>query len=225
LTDPHADPAAFILDNTEAIAPPLVPEIRLRLATKITPIWESTETWLAEAGVPPPFWAFCWPGGQALARYVLDQPETVRGKRVLDLAAGSGVAVIAAARAGAIATANDIDAMAQAAIGLNAALNGVAVSVAAGDLVGAPADGWDVVLAGDVCYEKTPAERITGWLRDLAAAGSLVLLADPGRAYVPTRGLKPVAHYRVPTSRELEDREQRETTIWRLDPSEARRSV
>jgi len=157
-------------------------------------------------------------GGQALARHVLDRPEIVHGKRVLDLAAGSGVAAIAAARAGGIVAANDIDAMARAVIQVNAALNGVTVSVVMGDLVGSPAGGWDVVLAGDVCYEKTPAERITGWLRTLAAAGSLVLLADPGRAYVPSEGIEPVARYRVPTSRELEDREERETTIWRLQP-------
>lgn len=218
MTEPFTDPAAFIFDNTEAVSPPLVPEIRLRLATEITPIWESTESWLDEAGVPPPFWAFCWPGGQALARHVLDRPEIVHGKRVLDLAAGSGVAAIAAARAGGIVAANDIDAMARAVIQVNAALNGVTVSVVMGDLVGSPAGGWDVVLAGDVCYEKTPAERITGWLRTLAAAGSLVLLADPGRAYVPSEGIEPVARYRVPTSRELEDREERETTIWRLQP-------
>jgi len=218
VTEPFTDPAAFIFDNTEAVSPPLVPEIRLRLATEITPIWESTESWLDEAGVPPPFWAFCWPGGQALARHVLDRPEIVHGKRVLDLAAGSGVAAIAAARAGGIVAANDIDAMARAVIQVNAALNGVTVSVVMGDLVGSPAGGWDVVLAGDVCYEKTPAERITGWLRTLAAAGSLVLLADPGRAYVPSEGIEPVARYRVPTSRELEDREERETTIWRLQP-------
>jgi len=218
VTEPFTDPAAFIFDNTEAVSPPLVPEIRLRLATEITPIWESTESWLDEAGVPPPFWAFCWPGGQALARHVLDRPEIVHGKRVLDLAAGSGIAAIAAARAGGIVAANDIDAMARAAIQVNAALNGATVSVVTGDLVGSPAGGWDVVLAGDVCYEKTPAERVTGWLRALAAAGSLVLLADPGRAYVPSEGIEPVARYRVPTSRELEDREERETTIWRLQP-------
>lgn len=218
MTEPFTDPAAFIFDNTEAVSPPLVPEIRLRLATEITPIWESTESWLDEAGVPPPFWAFCWPGGQALARHVLDRPEIVHGKRVLDLAAGSGIAAIAAARAGGIVAANDIDAMARAAIQVNAALNGATVSVVTGDLVGSPAGGWDVVLAGDVCYEKTPAERVTGWLRALAAAGSLVLLADPGRAYVPSEGIEPVARYRVPTSRELEDREERETTIWRLQP-------
>jgi len=218
VTEPFTDPAAFIFDNTEAVSPPLVPEIRLRLATEITPIWESTESWLDEAGVPPPFWTFCWPGGQALARHVLDRPEIVHGKRVLDLAAGSEVAAIAAARAGGIVAANDIDAMARAVIQVNAALNSVTVSVVMGDLVGSPAGGWDVVLAGDVCYEKTPAERITGWLRTLAAAGSLVLLADPGRAYVPSEGIEPVARYRVPTSRELEDREERETTIWRLQP-------
>lgn len=152
-------------------------------------------------------------GGQALARHVLDRPEIVRGKRVLDLAAGSGVAAIAAARAGGIVSANDIDAMAQAAIQVNAALNDVTVSIVAGDLVGSPTGGWDVVLAGDVCYEKNPAEPITGWLRSLAAADSLVLLAYPGRAYVPAEGIDPVARFQVPTSRELEDRDVRETTI------------
>lgn len=213
-----ADPTAFVLENTAPVSPPLVPEVVLRLANEITPIWESTEAWLAEAGVPPPFWAFCWPGGQALARYVLDRPETVRGRCVLDFAAGSGIAAIAAARAGGAVTACDVDAVARAAVEVNAAANGVAVAIAGGDLTDGPAAGWDVILAGDVCYEKAPAERITRWLRAAAGAGGVVLLADPGRAYVPATGIETLARYRVPTSRELEDREERETTVWRLLP-------
>lgn len=210
------DPAAFVRAQTELAAPPLVPEIPLHLATEMAPLWRATEATLAASGLPPPYWAFAWPGGQALARHLLDHPALVRGRRVLDFAAGSGLAAIAAAKAGAASTAAaDIDAFAVAAIGLNAAANGAVVEVIGDDLIDRP-NAWDVVLAGDVCYERPMAEQVSAWLRGLAGAGALVLLGDPGRSYLPADGLTEVARYQVPTSRELEDRELRETVIWRL---------
>jgi predicted nicotinamide N-methyase len=179
--------AIFVRAHTALAAPPLVPEVRLYLASEVTPLWEATEATLAAAYVPPPYWAFAWPGGQALARYVLDHRETVQGKRVLDFAAGSGVTAIAAARAGAAAVeAAEIDAIAIAALALNAATNEAAVTCTDADLVGSDG-GWDVVLAGDVCYERPMAERVTPWLQQLARRGAVVLLGDPGRAYLPPR--------------------------------------
>ena len=208
----------FIRTHTAVARPPLVPEIALHLATEITPIWQATEAWLAKANIEPPFWAFAWPGGQALARLLLDEPARVAGRRVLDFAAGCGIGAIAAARSGAVRVeAADIDPLAAAAVRLNAALNGVSVATLAEDLVGAPCR-WDTVLAGDVCYEAPMARHILPWLRSLAAAGAEVLLADPGRAYLPREGLEPVRSFRVPTTRELEDREEREVTIHRLLP-------
>ncbi|MBX6373815.1 MAG: methyltransferase [Acetobacteraceae bacterium] len=208
----------FIRTHTAVARPPLVPEIALHLATEITPIWQATEAWLAKANIEPPFWAFAWPGGQALARLLLDEPARVAGRRVLDFAAGCGIGAIAAARSGAARVeAADIDPLAAVAVRLNAALNGVSVATLAEDLVGAPCR-WDTVLAGDVCYEAPMARHILPWLRSLAAAGAEVLLADPGRAYLPREGLEPVRSFRVPTTRELEDREEREVTIHRLLP-------
>lgn len=210
---------AFILANTEIATPPLVPELRLLLATAVVPLWQATEATLQETGIEPPYWAFCWPGSQALARLLLDQPERVRGRRVLDFACGCGIAAIAAARAGGRAIANDIDPLALRAAALNARLNAVAVAVQPGDLTAMPAaDDCQVVLAGDVCYERTMAERCLLWLRRRAAAGDDVLLADPGRAYLPTSGLEAVARHLVPTSRDLEDRDSRECVIWRILP-------
>lgn len=220
MTRPVVDLDAFILANTEIATPPLVPELRLRLATAVVPLWQATETTLQEVGIEPPYWAFCWPGSQALARLLLDEPERVRGRRVLDFACGCGIAAIAAARAGACALANDIDPLALRAAALNARLNAVAIAVQPGDLTGTPAanDDRQVVLAGDVCYERTMAERCLRWLRRRAAAGDDVLLADPGRAYRPTSGLEAVTRHQVPTSRDLEDRDSRECVIWRVLP-------
>ncbi len=210
---------AFITAHTTIARAPLVPEVALHLATEITPIWHATEEFLVQAGIEPPFWAFAWPGGQALARSILDAPDALRGKRVLDFAAGCGIAAIAAAQAGAaLVEAAEIDPMAVAAIRLNAALNGVAVTALEGDVVGTLAR-WDVILAGDVCYEAPMTAHILPWLRAMAAAGVEVWLADPGRAYLPREGLEALSRHAVQTSMELEDRVLREVTIARLLPS------
>lgn len=213
------DAAAFVRLQTTIAAPPLVPEIRLHLATEITPLWEATEASLAAANVAPPYWAFAWPGGQAIARHILDHPAIVRGARVLDFAAGCGIAAIAAAKAGAASvTASDIDPIATAAAQLNAALNDVAIAIATNDLTRDPDPhgDWDVVLAGDVCYERPMAEAVTPWLRALAGRGVPVLMADPGRAYLPQGGIEEIARYDVPTSLELEDRTTRTTRVLRI---------
>ncbi len=192
----------------------LVPEIALHLATRITPIWQATEDFLRAQAMEPPFWAFAWPGSQVLARRMLDEPSQVAGRHVLDFAAGCGLAAIAAAMAGARADAAEIDPMADAAITLNAQLNGAAVACV-GDVVGTDA-GWDVIMAGDVCYEAPMTSRIMPWLRRLAARGATVWLADPGRAYLPRDGLLPVLVRAVPTTRELEDSAERVVTLYRL---------
>ena len=210
--------AAFIAANTKIVSPPLVPEIKLRLATEITPIWQATETELQEIGIPPPFWAFCWPGGQALARYVLDNPDIVHGKRVLEFAAGSAVSGIAAAVGGAAEViANDIDAMAVAAAQTNAALNKVTLTPSTENyLMRETPDGCDVILAGDIFYEQSPAVEIEAFLRREAASGAVVLIGDPGRKYLPIKNLQEVMRYEVPTSLELEDREMRDGVVWRV---------
>lgn len=209
---------AFVRDHTTIARPALVPEIALHLATEITPIWQATETWLAERNIEPPFWAFAWPGGLATARLLLDEPARVAGKRVLDFAAGCGIAAIAAAMVGAASVeAAEIDRLALAAVRVNAALNGVAIATPEGDIVGASCR-WDVILAGDVCYEAPMTAHILPWLRAMAASGAEVLLADPGRAYLPREGLEPVVTHAIATTLELEDRAQREVTINRLLP-------
>lgn len=204
--------------HTAVARAPIVPEIALHLASEITPIWQATEEWLKERNIEPPFWAFAWPGGQATARLLLDEPARVAGRRVLDFAAGCGIAAIAAAKSGAaLVEAAEIDPLALAAVRLNAALNGVTVATPEGDIVGAPCR-WDVILAGDVCYEAPMTAHILPWLRAMAAAGADVLLADPGRAYLPREGLEPLSRHAVPTTLELEDRTLREVTLFRLLP-------
>lgn len=208
------NPDAFIRDNSELLTPPLVPEIRLHLASEVLPLWRKTEEELAEIGVPPPYWAFAWAGGQALARYVLDHPGIAAGKRVLDFGAGSGLVAIAAAKAGAAhVSAADIDSFAIAAIARNATVNNVHVETVAQDVIGST-QMFDLILVGDMCYERPLAERLMTWLKDKRAD---VLLGDPGRSYFPKAGLTQLATYSVPTTRELEDREIRETGVWRLD--------
>ena len=209
-----AQAETFIRANTALIAPPHVPEIRLHLADEAHGLWLKTEEELAEIGLPPPFWAFAWAGGQGLARFVLDHPETVRGRRVLDFASGSGLVGIAAAMGGAAhVLCADIDPFCGAAIALNAAANGVTPAFTDADLVGAD-DGWDVVLAGDVFYEKPFAERLLPWFTALKARGARVLVGDPGRAYLPKAGLDRLAQYEVPVTRALEDAEVKRTTVW-----------
>jgi predicted nicotinamide N-methyase len=209
------DAAAFVLANTLPDSAPLVPEISLRLASEITPIWQATEAWLAEHNVAPPFWAFAWPGGQALARHVLDHPTKVAGRRVLDFAAGCGIAAIACAMAGAASVeATEIDPLAVAAMRLNATANHVPVFPQQSDAVGT-ACRWDLIVCGDVCYEAPMAAHILPWLHEMARAAE-VWVADPGRAYLPRDWLLPFARYRVPTSLELEDSTSREVTLYRL---------
>jgi predicted nicotinamide N-methyase len=213
------DPETFVRDNTAIARPPLVPEIALHLATEVTPIWRATEESLARFGTPPPYWAFAWAGGQALARYLLDNPETVAGHEVLDIGSGSGIVAIAAAKAGARRiVAAEIDPFAAAAIALNAPLNGVTITVEPRDLLDRAAAGWGVALAGDICYEEPMSSRAMALLRRIAARGRLALLGDPGRAYLPRSGLVELARYEVPTSRELEDREAREGVVWEVLP-------
>ena len=212
------DTEAFIRDNTTIAEASLLPGIRLHLATEITPIWQASESFLVQHGMEPPFWAFAWPGGQALGRAIRDAPETVRGRRVLDFAAGCGIAAIVAAQCGAASVeAAEIDPLAVAVIALNAGLNGVALTVTGEDVVGS-ACRWDVILAGDVCYEAPMTAHILPWLRAMAAAGASVLIADPGRAYLPREGLQTLSTHAVPTSLELEDRAERMVTIARLLP-------
>ena len=205
----------FILDNTRLQRPPHTPELSLYLADEITPIWRMTEEALAKIGLPPPFWAFAWAGGQALARYVLDHPDVVAGKRVVDFASGSGIVAVAAAKAGAASVlAADVDAFCGAALALNAEANGVAAEFTDQDLLDFSPPPADVILAGDICYEKPLAERVMAWLRAAHAAGATVLIGDPGRSYFPRAGLTKLAEYQVPTTRELEDMEVKKTSVW-----------
>jgi predicted nicotinamide N-methyase len=214
----NAGPAEhFIRTHTQPGRTALVPELTLHLATEITPIWQATEAWLLEANIAPPFWAFAWAGGQAAARHVLDHPSLAAGKRVLDFAAGGGIAGLAAARAGAaLVEANDIDPLALAAIGLNAAANDLPVTALAGDIIGS-ACRWDLILAADVCYEANMTSHVLPWLRGMASQAE-VWIADPGRAYLPGQGLERMAEYDVPTTKELEDQTQRRTVLYRLSP-------
>ncbi|MBS0364015.1 MAG: methyltransferase [Proteobacteria bacterium] len=210
----------FIAANTRPQRPPHVPEVELFLADEITPIWRMTEEALEEIGLPPPFWAFAWAGGQALARYVLDHPDVVAGRRVIDFAAGSGLVGIAAAKAGAAEVqCADIDPFCEAAIALNAQTNGVACGYVGEDLLDAPAPAWaQVILAGDICYEKPLAAKVLAWLAAARARGATVLIGDPGRSYFPREGLEKLAEYRVPTTRELEDMEVKKTAVWAMPP-------
>lgn len=207
------DPEGFVRAHTRLVTPPLVPEIRVYAADEVTPLWQATEDVLGKAGIEPPFWAFPWPGSQALARWVLDHPAEVAGKRILDVGAGGGLAAIAAARVGAHATANDIDPLALVAARLNAAENGVSIATRLGDLsAAAEAVDADVVLVGDLCYEKALAARLMGWLRGLATERRVVI-AEPGRAFAPRDGVRAFARYTVPTTVDLESRTEREAVL------------
>lgn len=211
------DPADFIRRNTALHEPPLIPEIRLHLASEIVPIWQMTEEELQENGLPPPFWAFAWAGGQALSRYILDNPDVVSGKNVLDFGSGSGLIGIAAKMAGARSVlCADIDVFAEQAIILNAAENQTSLTATTEDLVGGENRGWQVILVGDMCYEGPLAARIEAWLRRLVSEGVEVLIGDPGRTYLPKSGLEKLVSYAVKTTRELEVSDVRNTSVWRL---------
>lgn len=211
------DPAAFILANTKLLAPPLVPEMRLHLAEESLPIWQKTEEELGEMNVPPPYWAFAWAGGQALSRYVLDNPSLVAGQRVLDLGAGSGVQAVAAMLAGAASVlAADIDTLALAACRLNAEINGVAVETTAENLLAAPpSPAFDVIFVGDLFYERTLADLVSAFIDRAAQQGARILIGDPQRNYFPKGRFTQMAEYRVPVTRELEDAEIKLTRVWR----------
>lgn len=209
---------AFILANTALMPVPLVPEIVLHVATEAVPLWSKTEDELNEAGLPPPFWAFAWAGGQALARYILDHPAEVAGKEVIDLASGSGLVAIAAMKAGARrVTGFDIDAFSRTAMALNARENKVEIAISGDDLLdGRTAPSAQVILAGDIFYERDTAERAFAFLSAQSAKGALVLIGDPGRSYLPKDRLRRIADYNVPVTRDLEDAEIKNTAVWVL---------
>jgi predicted nicotinamide N-methyase len=215
-----SNPAAFVIANTRPSRPPLLPEIELLLASELVPLWQATEADLAASGLPPPYWAFAWSGGQALARYILDTPETVAGKTVLDFGSGSGLVAIAAKLAGAThVLAADIDAYAVEASRLNARHNGVSIHVTGDDLIGTFDRHWQVVLAGDICYEQPMAQRAEGWLRSLAGhpqTPATVLIGDPGRNHLPQQSMHRLARYAVKTTTELEDSDLRNAIVWQL---------
>jgi predicted nicotinamide N-methyase len=213
---PDVSKQNFIQINTRIMSPPLVPEVKLHLADEAVPLWQKTEDELGEMGLPPPFWAFAWAGGQALARYILDNPGEVSSFTVLDLATGSGLVGIAAALAGGQVVAADIDAFATLAAEMNAKMNDVKLDIVCEDLLARSPAGFDVVLVGDLFYEKTLAERCLAWLRLAQAQGSLILIGDPGRSYLPKEQLEKLAEYSVPVTRDLEDAEIKRTAVWRL---------
>lgn len=208
---------AFIRANTRPVAVSGLSGIRIYTADELTPIWTATEKDLAGHNVAPPFWAFPWAGGQAVARYVLDHPEIVRGRRALDLASGSGLVAVAAAKGGASSTiANDIDPMCEAAIAVNADLNGVAIAYLPGDLLEAPLPAADVIFAADVFYEQAPAKRFLAFLQRAHAAGIAVFAGDPGRTYFPRDAFRQVAEYAVETSTEIENAPVKTARVWTL---------
>jgi predicted nicotinamide N-methyase len=213
---PILDRSAFILAHTRLLPTPLAPEIRLQLADEATDLWQRTEDELGQIGLPPPFWAFAWAGGQGLARHLLDHREIVVGRRVLDFGSGSGLVAIAAAMAGAATVeASEIDQFALTAIVLNAAQNRACVKARAVDLVGRD-EGWDVVLAGDVSYQRDMAAAVTLWLAGLARRGASVFVGDPWRTYLARDSLALIAEYSVPVTRALEDAEIKRTGVFRF---------
>lgn len=207
----------FILANTKLLPVPLVPEIELYLAEESLPIWQKTEEELEARNIPPPYWAFAWAGGMALARYILDHASLVAGRHVLDLGSGSGLAAIAAAKARAAAVqAAEIDAFAITAITLNAEANGVSVMTIERDLLADAQASAEVLLIGDLFYERGLAERTLAYCEQARAHQALVLVGDPQRSYFPRDRFEPLAEYAVPVTRELEDAEIKRTAVWRL---------
>jgi predicted nicotinamide N-methyase len=215
------DPAGFILANTTLCPVPHVPEIRLHVADEALPIWEKTEEELGAIGLPPPFWAFAWAGGQALARYLLDNPHLVSGTVLTDFASGSGLVAIAACLAGAKSVlATDIDPICAAAMALNARANAVRFDIEIIDITELPSKGRDIVCAGDVFYELAMADRIVPFLEREQRAGATILIGDPGRSYLPRERLVKLADYQVPVTRALEDSDIKATSVWTLRPTE-----
>jgi predicted nicotinamide N-methyase len=211
---PDVEHYITVVASTTLLPTPLVPEVSLYCAENAYDVWSLTDD--GDESAPMPFWSFPWAGGQALARYLLDHPDVVAGRRVLDLAAGSGLVAIAAALAGAAdVTANDIDPYAAAAQEMNAKANGVRISTVMADLLDTDTDA-DVVLAGDVCYERDLSDRMLAFLTRAHRRGASVLLGDPGRTYLPRERLAEVASYDVPTTLVLEDQQMKRTTIWTL---------
>ena len=208
-------PANFIRAHTRPGRPSLVPEVGLLVADDVVALWEALEAGQVDPGSDPPFWAAAWPGGQALARYVLDHPDVVAGRTVLDLGAGSGLVAVAALLAGAReVVASEVDPYGRAAIAANAEDNGVGPVTVRGDLLDEEPDpGVDVVLAGDVCYDRTMTERVLPYLGKAWLGGATVFLGDPGRPYLPKEGLVSVAEFDVP---DTEGPLTRRTTVWRL---------
>ncbi len=215
-----SNPAAFVIANTRPGRPPLLPEIELLLASELLPLWQATEADLATSGLAPPYWAFAWAGGQALARYILDRPDCVAGKTVLDFGSGSGLVAIAAKQAGAAKVlASDIDPYAVEAIRLNAERNDVSIEVTGSDVIGTTDADWQVVLGGAICYEQPMAGRAEAWLRRLAGDPknpAVVLIGDPGRNHLPRQSIRRLARYTVQTTTELEDSDVRNAIVWRL---------
>lgn len=214
------DPYAFVCAETRSRPVPLAPEISIRVADEAVPLWSKTEEELAETGLPPPFWAFAWAGGQALARHLLDHRELCAGRRVLDMGAGSGLVAIAAMKAGAKgAFAADLDRFALAAIAINAQANGVLVEAVGENLIGGARPAVDLVTVGDLFYERDLAASLLAWLDGFLADGVPVLIGDPGRSYLPKERLERLADYAVPVTRDLEDADIKATAVWRLKPA------
>lgn len=210
-------PREVVLSRTRLQSPPAVPELRLHLADDMDQAWSALQDELDDGELPPPFWAFAWLGGQAVARYVLDGPSLVADRSVLDLATGSGLCALAAARSGASSVlAVDVDAFAIDAVALNAAVNGLSVEARCADLLDEPPPTVDVVLAGDVFYDAAMSERVQPWLLAAARAGSRVVVGDPGRHYLPRALMTEVGSYDVPTTRELEGVELKAVRVFEL---------
>jgi len=212
-----ADPRGYVAGNSVLQSAPLVPEISLHLADERAPLWTKTQRDLWDDGIVLPYWAFAWAGGQALARLLLDEPERVRGKRVLDFASGSAISGIAAAMSGAEhVLAADIDPLAAVAATMNADANNVTLDTSTDDLVGTSLAAFDVIIAGDICYEQSVAEQVRDWFRAEATQGREVLIGDPGRTFLPRQDVEPVIGYGVKSSRDLDDTDVRNARVWRF---------
>jgi predicted nicotinamide N-methyase len=207
----------LIRENTRVVSPRLLPEMKLHLAQDDVPLYRMGEDELDALGIGTPYWAFAWAGGQALGRYILDNPEVVRGRKVVDFGAGSGMVAIAAALAGAFdAIAYDIDPVAAEAMALNADLNDVHLDIRIDDPIGLTSPEFEVMLVGDVFYEKQIADRVLPWLSDLAAEGRTVLVGDPGRFNLPSLGLERIARYASETTGLMEDTDLRNAGVWTI---------